>query len=189
MESVYNLNRKLVDTYGKFDTTDYPLFRVVWSNDEYERRLITHTKDGFELANPAVLEVPKYKQWAADRYILESLVGVPEEQQFELGGRKFSYEPIWVFEDKDGNALPPIWGAIWVIIKSIQDKMDAARDGTPKYKDPYAGLTTPELIEAEKARLDGLEKELFGNENKITDALAQDSAVGYGVRQRNDKVN
>jgi hypothetical protein len=189
MESLIVLNRRLTERYGKFDTTDKPMFRVVWSNSELEKRLMTHTRDGFELINPVILEVPKYKQWAADRYILESLVGVPEEQQFELAGNKFSYEPIWVFQDADGNALAPIWSAIEFIINSIQEKMDAARNGTPKYKDPDAGLTNEEMQEKERIKLDALQKDLFGNETKVGDALMQDSAVGYGIRQRHDKVN
>lgn len=190
MESLFNINRKLSDQYGRFDTTDYPLFRVVWSNDEFEKRLLTHTKDGFALANPVVLEVPKYKQWAADRYILESLVGVPEEQQFELGGRKFSYEPLWVFQDAQGNALPPNYHAIQIIIRSVQESIDRAKGiQAPKYKDPYANLTPEQYKEVKTLELDALERDLFGNETKIGDALAQDSAVGYGIRQRNDKVN
>jgi hypothetical protein len=30
---------------------------------------------------------------------------------------------------------------------------------------------------------------LYGNESKVGDALARDSAVGYGSRQRNDGFN
>jgi hypothetical protein len=188
MESLFNINRKLKDIYGTFDVTDYPLFRVSYSDDEFEKRVVTHTKDGFELIHPVVLEVPKYRQWIHSKYILETLVAIPEDQQFEMAGKKFSYEPIWTFEDKDGNALPPIWGAIEFIIASIREQMASAGHG-PKYKDPYAGLTNEEVKEVEKLRLDGLERELFGNETKIGDALEQDSAIGYGVRQRNDKVN
>jgi hypothetical protein len=188
MEPIQTINRRLVEVYGRFETTEYPLFRVVYSDDEFEKRLITHTKDGFELANPVVLEVPKYKQYIQHKYILESLVAIPEEQQFEMAGRKFSYEPLWTFEDSEGNALPPIWGAIEFIIKAVQDQIDNVGKG-PKYKDPYAGLNNEQFLEAEKARLDGIEKELFGNESKIGDTLMQDSAVGYGTRQRNDKVN
>lgn len=188
METISNINRRLRDIYGTFDVTEYPYFRVVYSDEEFENRLITHTKDGLALVKPTVILVSKYKQWVQNKYILEHLVEVPEENQAELAGKKFSYEPLWVFEDKNGNALPPIWGAIEHIIETIRENIEGAGKG-PKYKDPYAGLTKEQFEEFEKVRLDGLQIELFGNETEIGDSLSQDSGVGYGIRQRNDKIN
>lgn len=188
METLFDINRRLKDIYGTFDTTEYPFFRVVWSNNEFEKRLVTHTKEGLELSTPVVQELPKYKQWAADKYILEHLVAIPEEHQIEMLGKKLSYEPIWTFVDKHGNALPPAWRAIEVILKSMRDAIETAGKG-PKYKDEYAGLNSEELVEKRELELKQIEEELFGNETSTSDSLMQDSGVGYGIRQRNDKVN
>lgn len=174
MDTVQEINIRLERDYGKVDDLR-PYWRVVYSDDQFEKQLRTHTKDGFELINPEVQEVPKYRQWIQHKYILEKLTPVPIEYQNELPlSNGLSYEPLYVFEDNNGNALPPKWEAIQFIIKAIHDQI--GYKGV-KYKDPYSDVkTAPEVKEAE---LKTLEASLFGNETNVTDALAYREGVGY----------
>ncbi|SRR5258706_3349359 len=174
MDTVQEINLRLERYYGKVDDLR-PYWRVVWSDDQLEKQLRTHTKDGFQLLTPEVQEVPKYRQWIQHKYILEKLTPVPIENEFELPeSHGLSYEPLWIFEDKNGNALPPQWDAIQLIIKSVHDAINYR--GT-KYKDPYSDpKTAPEVKEKE---LKALESSLFGNESQLGDALAYKEGVGY----------
>jgi hypothetical protein len=182
MESLAVINKRLVDHYGKFED-GRPNWRVVWSDDQIEKRLVSHTPEGFELITPVVREVPKY-WYAQHKYILEKLVPVPQVEGNDLT-ELTSYEPIWTFEDKNGNPLPPIWEAIYLLIQTIHENLAMAGRRAP-YKLPEELGNSPE---AREDRIRKLQEELFGNETTVTDALKNDSAVGYGPRQRNDWVN
>jgi len=174
MDQIQQINRKLEQEYGKVDDLR-PYWRVVYSDDQFEKQLRTHTDEGFQLLTPEVREVPKYRQWIQHKYILEKLTPIPEENQHELPeSHGLSYEPLWVFEDSKGNALPPRWDAIQLIIKTVHDAI--GYKGT-KYKDPYSDpKTAPEIKQKE---IEGLEHSLFGNETNIGDALAYKEGVGY----------
>jgi hypothetical protein len=86
-----------------------PLFRLVWSDEQYELRTGVFAKF---IANVKVSEekrtqnVLKYN-WIKERWIVEQWfppeVCLVEELPESIRG---SYEPIYVFEDKGGNALP-----------------------------------------------------------------------------------
>jgi len=121
-------------------------------------------------------EVPKYRQWIHNKHILERLVLVPEFQQHELPSSKVSYEPLWVFEDRVGNYLPPRLDAAKFIIdgvleaqivntmmitgKESQDKPNLAR-----YIDPEG--TTEGAKAFRKQEIDGMVEELFGDETGL----------------------
>ena len=47
-ESIESINKKLLEEYGTEFTTS-PRFRVVFSEDQYEKRLTDFTDEGFEL--------------------------------------------------------------------------------------------------------------------------------------------
>lgn len=169
-ESLDTINRRLADIYGRDIVTNKPIWRVVWSEDELEKRRVTHTKEGLLLLTPQVMEVPKYRQWVTAKFILERLSLVPDYQQEELAGNKISYESVWVFEHaKTKEALPAKFEACAFII----DIMYAAigKHSAAKYKDPGE---TPEMKED---RIKKLQEELFGNETPVGDALAH----GYGT--------
>src|SRR5678815_197989 len=106
---VERINKQLRDEYGIEVTSDRPIYRVVWSNNQYEKRLMHYTDAGVELLTPEVREVPKYKQWAKDRYILEKLqyIESPLLKTDEMTVQVVSYEPIWSFVDNKLNYLPP----------------------------------------------------------------------------------
>lgn len=176
-EEIKVINQRLKDYFGVFENGESN-FRVVWSDDLTEKRLTDQTDSGFKLTVPIMQEVPKYS-YIKQRYILERIVPVPTSQLGELT-TKLSYEPIWVFEDAFGNALPPIWEAVNILIRTLLDQQLYKKG---PYKLPEGEGNTTEEIEA---RVEGLEKVLFANETKIGDALATGSAVGAGTYRRND---
>jgi len=164
------LNRRLREHFG-IDTASFsPMWRVVWSDDQIEKRLTNYTKEGFELLTPMMVELPKYS-WIKQKYVLEQLVVVPDMHAKELT-TKISYEPIWVFQDDQGDYLPPKWEMTEFVINAIY-----AVRGKPnlaKYKEKLTDLNTREGIEA---RVNEVEAQLFGNETSTGDALAHGDAI------------
>ena len=170
---VEHFNRYLERDFGYFEAT-YPLYRISWSEDQFEKRIVQHDIHGIELIRPQVVEKPKYSQWIHNKYILERLIPVPAIADLV---EKISYEPVWVFEDKNGNALPPNYDVCKIVVASIQAA--AAQRIGAKYQDPRAN---PNFKESERARLKELQEQLFGNETSVTDALAH----GHGVSLNQD---
>jgi len=166
------MNRKLHEWFG--ETENKAHFRIVWSDDLLEKRLTTHTKDGFELIRPEVLEVPKYRQWLRSKYLIEKLTVVPRWTQTDLV-ELLSYEPLFVFEDRKGNYLPPRLDVARIAIESTLDALGVEH---AKYKDPRAdGNNGQDAMEQERK---AIMEYLYANENPIGDALATRSGVGYG---------
>lgn len=166
------LNRRLVDKYGVIE--DKPYFRLRWSEDLLEKRWMTHTNEGFELLNPEVREVKKYGHYIRDRYVLEGLNAVPFFGQGDDRIEQVTYEPVFVFEDKHGNYLPPRWDVIWFVLENLRNCQEH-NTGTVKYRDPES--TPEEAAEAKLQRLKAIEEYLWGNETQVTDALT----YGQGV--------
>lgn len=160
-EPIESINLQLEDHFGLDTMTGRPIFRVVWSEDQYEMRLTETTKEGFFLPYPIVQELPKYKQWIKERYVLERLVIVPEIQREELPASKTSYEPIWVFEGKDGQYVPPTFWACKFIIDTLYAAL--GKSSLAKYVDEEA--KHPEEVREE--RIKRLEEELFGDESSL----------------------
>ena len=170
-----------MEHFGKFED-GRANWRIVWSTDELEYRMCSYTAEGFEFLYPEKLLVKKYPL-QQDRYILEHLIPVPDGVD-DLT-TKTSYEPLWTFEDGNGNPLPPLWDVCKLLIEQVQINMLAAGK-QPIMKQPYGFGNTAEECEM---RAQKLMDELFGNDTKISDALAMDSGVGYGTRKRNDWLN
>lgn len=160
-ESIESINRQLIDQFGIDTITGLPIFRVVWSEDQVEKRLTDRTESGLLLLAPTVMVLPKYKQWIKERYILERLVVVPEINRAELPESKLSYEPLWVFRDKNDSYIPP---AFWAC-KFVIDTLYAAigKSSLAKYVDEEA--KNPE--EQREKRIQQLELELFGDESGL----------------------
>jgi len=174
-ESVETLNQRLIDYFGQDTISGRAIWRVVWSTDETELINTHYTKEGLELLHPITREVKKYS-YAQDRYILERLVLVPVPNRSEMTV-KVSYEPMWVFEDKQGFPLPPKWEPIQHIVHTVYLALGKEPSKRAQYKDPDNGLTTEDLIEKEKARVDQLQRDLFGNETDVTDALGMKEGI------------
>lgn len=172
-EPIESINKQLIEEYGIDTVTGRPMWRIVWSEEQFEKRKMTHTDEGLELLYPEVRLVPKYRQWIKERYVLENLTIVPHESQEELPMSKYSYEPIWIFETQAGVYLPPKYEASKIIINNIYAVKGKAP--IPRYKDPDSN--PEEARENEKKRLDGLVYDLFGNETTTGDALAHGEAI------------
>lgn len=167
-EDIDRINYQLLKRYGREEfAQNQQRFRVVFSEDQFEKRFVTHTKDGFELPGPIVMEVPKYRQYIHGRYVLERLVPVAEDSDLVT---EVSYEPMHVFQtsEKRGHIyLPPRFDMCEVFIESLLSA--AGKKNTfAKYKDPN------DSKEERAKKLDDLKRELFGNETPVGDALAYD---------------
>jgi len=187
---VDTINKSLRDLFGSDIVTGQSIFRVIWSEDEIELRYGT-----FDDISPAgvylrtVTEtrtVPKYRQWIHAKHILERLVLVPEFNQQELGGAKISYEPLWVFEDRNGNYLPPRLDACKLVIDTVLATQNVAKAmitgdesvdrPTKRYSDPEG--TQEASLALKEQRIDKLVEELFGDESGLSGATL---AGGSGI--------
>jgi hypothetical protein len=174
LEPVEELNKRLVDYYG-VAWNGMPIYRIVWSDDQFEMRLTEHDGKGVRLLFPEVRELPKYRHYIQNKYILEKLVELNDAAQNELK-KKISYEPLWVYCDKEDNALPPHW----IVTQFVIDNVNAAmgQGSLAKYVDKS------ESMEEKQARVAKIEEELFGNETDVTDALAYgDGVAGFHPNQ------
>jgi hypothetical protein len=170
-ETIESINRQLIDLYGIDTVSGKPIWRIVWSEDQYEKRLVNVVDSGLFLTEPIVREVPKYRHYIREKYILEYLSIIPEFQKSDLPSTKVSYEPIWTFVDAQGNYLPPKLEAA----KFIIDAINAARGKKSMAKYKEEGIDNP--IEMQQQRVAQIEAELFGNETAITDALAHGQGI------------
>lgn len=86
-----------------------PIFRLVWSEDQFELRRGTFNEfygKIFLREVTGVRQVRKYN-YIHEKWVLEQWYPPQFCNQEELPeSRRGSYEPIYVFQDKRGNALP-----------------------------------------------------------------------------------
>lgn len=181
LEPIKVINQRLIDYFGNYPNSNEPRWKLVWSEDVFEKRLIKFTDTGIELLQPEVREVKKFG-YIKNKYVLTRAVPVPEVNQHELPELKLSYEPIWTFEDNAGNATQPKWESILVLISTINDQLNKAGHRAP-YSIPEEQQNTAEGIEYRAKRIYEM---LYGNETPLTDSLRLDSAVGFGTRKRSD---
>lgn len=170
MESLDTLNARLVDYYGIDSSTGRPIFRIVWANDETEKRLVDELRGGIQLMYPIVMEVEKYP-YLKNLYVLERLVVIPEVNQAELPTAKLSYEPLWAYRDENAHPMPPIWDATKFVIDTLYAAL--GKKSLAKYVDSEKN-TTPEGLDQ---RIVELQEELFGNETEVGDALAYKEGI------------
>jgi hypothetical protein len=186
-EKIETVNQYLADNFG-IDTDDgEPIFRIVFSDDQFEKRQTKFTDSGIELLEPEVRMLPKYP-WINGMYVLERRVIVPEVNIKELAAAKKSYEPVWVFQGANGFPVPPtIQGC-----KLIVDVLYAAlgKKSLAKYKDEQASVKNAhEAYEANKSQIDKLENELFGDESGLNQQTINASGSGIIVPQNYKGVN
>jgi len=169
---ITTINNQLREEFGIDTESTDPIWRISWSNDQFEHRLTDRTPEGLVMLSPQLSILPKY-QHVRDRWILERLVIVPDFQAFELGGKKVSYECVWKFEGRRKEPVPPMFPACQFIINLI-----FAAQGhrpMPKYIDPES----TEPIEEQKKRIDNLVEELFGDESNLLGMTVTGEAVAY----------
>lgn len=172
-ERIESINQQLIDLFGIDTSTGRPIWRVVWSEDQFEKRMVNTTPEGLLLLTPIAMEVPKYRQWIHEKYVLERLVVVPETDREELLASKLSYEPIFVFMNGQGDYLPPRVE----ICKIVVDTVYAAQGKTSlaKYKDPDSDAK--DALVRQRARVDAIMEEVFGNETDVSDALTRQEGI------------
>lgn len=109
METIEAINARLVDRFGR-DVYGNAKFRVVWSDDQIEKRngTVNEFYGGvFVRATTGVHEWPKYP-FFKHRHILE-MCCINTNPELVT---QFTYEPLYKFEDKNGNALPLDWECV-----------------------------------------------------------------------------
>lgn len=189
MEKLETINQFLRDTFG-IDTDDSePIFRVVWSEDQREKRLMSHSDAGIELLHPEVREVMKYRSMGVrDSYILERRVLVPDESLKELAGLKKSYEPLWVFRSENGQPLRPTISGCQFVIDALYAAL--GKKTLAKYKDPLAGLTAEESAELKSKKVDQIMVELYGDEADLAGETHNESGSAVFVpKTYGDTIN
>ena len=135
---INGVNERLAEIYGK-TLHEKPLFRVVWSNDQFEVRNGTFNEfygHIFVRTVTGARVVRKYS-YIQERWILEKWF--PIEPTNELP-HPDGYEIIYLFEDKNGNPLPVIWRVLEIICHVALNPMDSihikqALDETQQKKD------------------------------------------------------
>jgi hypothetical protein len=185
IETLPAMNKRLIDDFGLFED-GRPNFRIVWSEDQIEKRKVWQTDEGFHLLSPQVKEVKKYP-YLPNTYLLERLFGVDENNFSDLV-TKTSYECIWAFRTDLGEPVQPVYKFVKLLVETLLENEKRARDTNepPKYVMPELEKQTPEAIEQ---RIKIIQEQLYGNETEVGDALHLDEAVGYGPRQRSESKN
>lgn len=168
-ESIEAINQRLIDYFGIDTVTGLPIWRVVWSEDQLEKRKMDVTDSGLQLLFPEVREVPKYRQWIQEKYVLERLTVIPEVSANELPTSKLSYEPMFVFEDKNGNYLPPKTIVAKFVIDGVYSVM--GKSSLHKYVDESI---TPE---AKEKNFNDIYDYLYGDETSVSDSLGRKEGI------------
>ena len=115
------VNQILLDHFGK-DLLGKPKFQVVWSNDETEVRVGTFDEyfGGIYVRTLSGAREWKKYSYLSDKWVLEQLVPTNNPELKE----RLSYEPIYVFQDKDGNYLPLNIEVAIAVVNSIMNRRE-----------------------------------------------------------------
>ena|SRR5438067_1592712 len=160
VENIDYINKRLISEFG-LEFNGQPRWRVVFSDDQYEKRWTEFTDEGFQLLCPEVRLLPKYKHYLKGVYILERLVPVSKPTDLV---EKISYEAAWVFLDHNRNYLPPFFDGCKFVIESVYSAI-SKKGNHVKYKDVKMSSEEKEL------ELIKIQNKLFGNETSTTDSL------------------
>ncbi len=170
---VKQININLRNLFGIDTETSRPMWRVSWSNDQYEKRLTDRTPEGLQLLQPIVKELPKY-QWIKSRWILERLCLVPLVNMAELPSQTQSYECMWIFQHaRTEEALPPNLQ----VAKFVVDTVYAAMGKSSMAR--YIDEESKNPIESREKRINELTEALFGDESSLLGRTVTGEAVAY----------
>lgn len=167
MTDVYSINQQL-QLHG-LNLKGEPLYRIVWSDFQTEIRYGRFREFMGKLFLREFIgtkEVPKYnflsERWVLERWLLPELVYTPELP----GSSQGSYEPIYVFQDKHGNYLPPNLKAAEFVVSRAEHPVHTTQEERMNEKDE---------IERKEIEfyMDALEV------SPITNALHMKEAIGY----------
>lgn len=161
-EPIETLNSRLKDIFGIDTVSGLGMFRIVFADEQFEKRTTECTDSGIFLLVPEVRLLPKY-QWLKGLYLIETLVAIPDVNVGDLPTQKTSYEPLFVFWDKDGGYLPPKWEVADMAINI----MLAARGKQNLHKYVDKEGTTEDAIAERKRRIDGMIEYFGGDESGL----------------------
>jgi len=123
------INQRLRDLHG-VDLLGQPIYRVIWSPDEIEKRFATFTDflpgtNVFIREVTEVREVQKYS-YLAPQYVLEKLFRNQHNKQIldnkTLAPMTCTYEPMWAFgHEVNGRARQVVWRAVELIILAVNN--------------------------------------------------------------------
>lgn len=164
-ERIEDINQRLIDWFSVDIVTGKPIWRVVWSEDQFEKRLTAYTDSGLALPRPEVRLLPKYRQWVQEKHVLERLTIIPEINSDELPAEKISYEPIYVFENKKGKALPPRSDVAKFIIDTVYASQ--GKGSLKKYVEE----------DDQERRIQEMQDYLFSDETSVSDALSRQEGI------------
>lgn len=126
---VDSINRSLSERFRVLDGR--PIYRLVWGPEQEETRCGTFTDwYGSILIRQeykAVRRVKKYWYLEGAYWILEKLVFVQGQQALKeiveelVEARNGSYEPIYVFQDKDKKPLPVNWTVVEFVLHALHN--------------------------------------------------------------------
>ena len=167
MTDIDIINEKLKE-HG-LNLFDAPLYRVVWSDTQLERRRgVWRVMFGeiFLREETGVREVPKYnyilERWILERWFPPTMAWNPELPDSSQG----DYIPLYVFQDKHGNPLPVVEKVVTRIIHMAENPVHITEEQR------IQELKDKEDKEVEEY-MDALEI------SPITNALHMKEAVGY----------
>lgn len=117
MENFKIINRKLQEKYGT-DLSKRPMYRIVQNSKSLtEKRQGTvdhYAGDIYISSTTGIHELPKYSYIEDGFWILEQLFLTTNPELVQ----SWSYEPLWVFKDKEGNYQAPVLNACLFVIEA-----------------------------------------------------------------------
>lgn len=130
MSLVRKMNNRLKMFYGLDVSFNVPRYRVVWSDDETEKRMGTYTKTteaGIYLGvETGMREIRKY-WYLKPCFILERLVIIENRDQFAVVQKPYTYEPMLPFisPPPEENQLPLDWKPLHFAIQAYINRSKA----------------------------------------------------------------
>ena len=181
-----SLIRDFLSRGPKIPLTDKPLFKLVWSNDERELRIGTYNT--FDIHGNFIKQETKPENslkysWIKERWILEQWappeVCLNPELPDSING---SFEPIYVFEDKFGRALPLNGRVVEIIINRIMQPSTSEMFKRSLYKNQK---------EQKEAEQDKLVESILSDEGPLVSQFHDGTAIimpGQNPFQKKGKV-
>jgi hypothetical protein len=125
---IYLINQKLADTYGT-DWLKQPLYRIIWSADQIEKRLGTFNDyiPGTNVFIRKVTEVRECRKYPGfdPQWCLEKLFFNQHNDEIldndTLNPSTCTYEPLWMFGFENGRAKRPVWLAVQFLINKVNN--------------------------------------------------------------------
>ena len=192
-----HLNKKLADRGRSLDGR--PIWRIVWSTSQREMRrgkFSDYYGKIFLREVEEVRNVPKY-WYNPDRWVLERLTFLPPNAAIhkELLSQTSSldiqtpvyngtYEPIYVFEDKDKNPLPLHELVLEAIMHSLEFGGARIKLTDSDFRDEYFKATDLEAAYFEEQIQQDGRSSLFAFDNSVF----MDSTKQYVERVKPDAI-